>query len=600
MKKKFSAKKLLLVSLAVFLVGLLIASLVSTNNGKTEMKRLYVMTDRGVGISLEVYKPKTATRENPAPAVMLIPGGNASVEYMSDAGMELARRGIVAIGIEPYTIGRSDVEKDNEGLGSVDVTNYVYGLDFIDTNNIGYIGWSMGASRANAAMYVPDPSGAMTTDARGNEVPKNVIRDGVKGIMYVGAGGLLTDEYQINSALFEGQWDNLYRGDRREMNKNPQYTNVLGVDQFEFWKWYGDPANGTGRIYYEGWTGHTIGLSSYSFVKAACHFFTTTFGLDNDAPLLFLWKEFGTALAFVAIIAAMICLVLLLVDLDFFKKDLVTKERVVLEAHRRKWVVWLGLLLPALFGAAIAAWTVPTGQGILNKWVSEDLIHGTNIQNVNGLVFWLFCLQLFGLALWALVNFVILKTDKRALKEQLTLPGTNNRRMFLKALLLSFISLLGIYFVVTFGEQLFMISPRFWKVQLNSLTRLRMEKFLTYFPLYLVPFLIANYLHTTSYYIKDKPVLSTVFFWLANGLPPMLFLVYAYGKIAFFHTTPITSLGMSRANGSLVDASIMMIPVGILASTLYRKTKNFYLPAVFNSMFFTWMAVATDLIYIGR
>jgi len=290
----------------------------------------------------------------------------------------------------------------------------------------------------------------------------------------------------------------------------------------------------------------------------------------------------------------------LLVDLDFFKKDLVTKERVVLEANRRKWVVWLGLLLPALFGAAIAAWAVPTGQGILNKWVSKDLIHGTNIQNVNGLVFWLFCLQLFGLALWALVNFVILKTDKRALKEQLTLPGTNNGRMFLKALLLSFISLLGIYFVVTFGEQLFMISPRFWKVQLNSLTRLRMEKFLTYFPLYLVPFLIANYLHTTSYYIKDKPVLSTVFFWLANGLPPMLFLVYAYGKIAFFHTTPITSLGMSRANGSLVDASIMMIPVGILASTLYRKTKNFYLPAVFNSMFFTWMAVATDLIYIGR
>jgi type IV secretory pathway TrbD component len=232
--------------------------------------------------------------------------------------------------------------------------------------------------------------------------------------------------------------------------------------------------------------------------------------------------------------------------------------------------------------------------------VSKDLIHGTNIQNVNGLVFWLFCLQLFGLALWALINFVIVKTDKRALKEQITLPGTRKGIMFLKALLLSFISLLLTYFIVTFGEQLFSISPRFWKVQINSLTRLRMEKFLIYFPLYLVPFLIANYLHSTSYYSKDKPVLSTVRFWLANGLPPMFFLLYAYGKIALFHTTPITSLGMSRANGSLVDASIMMIPVGIVASMLYRKTKNFYLPAIFNSMFFTWMATATDLIYIGR
>lgn len=599
MKKRFPAKRLFAISLALFLVGLWIASMVSTNFGKTEMRRLSVMTDRGVAISLEVYKPKTATRETPAPAVMLIPGGNASVEYMADAGMELARRGIVAIGIEPYTIGRSDVEKDNNGLGSIDVTDYVYHLDFIDNTNIGYIGWSMGASRVNAALYVPDPSGEMVLDANGNETPKQLIRDGVKGVMYVGAGGLLSTEYNINSALFEGQWDNLYRGDRREMNKNPQYTSVLGVDQFDFWKWYGDPTNGTGRIYYEGWTGHVIGLASPSFVKAACDFYTTTFGLSNDAPTLFIWKEFGTALAFVSIIVAMICLVLMLTDLDFFKKDLVAKKRPELEANPKSWVLWVGLLLPALFGAATASWAVPTGQGILNKWVSADQIHGTNIQNVNGLVFWLCCLQLFGIALWALINFVIVKADKQALKEQITLPGTRMGVMLPKALCISFITLLGIYFAVTFGEQLFSISPRFWKVQINSLTRLRMEKFLIYFPLYLIPFLIANYLHSTSYYIQEKPVLSTVLFWLANALPPMFFLLYAYGKIALFHTTPITSLGMSRANGSLVDAAIMMIPVGILSSTLYRKTKNFYLPAIFNAMFFTWMAVATDLIFIG-
>ena len=519
---------------------------------------------------------------------------------MSDAGMELARRNIVAIGIEPYTIGRSDVEKDNDGLGSIDVTDYVYGLDFIDTTNIGYIGWSMGASRVNAALYVPDPSGEMVKDDAGNESPKMIIRDGVKGVMYVGAGGLLTNEYQINSALFEGEWDNLYRGDRREMNKNPQYTEVLGVDQFDFWKWYGDPASGTGRIYYEGWTGHVAGLASPSFVKAACDFYTTTFNLPNNKPILFMWKELGTALSFIAVIIAMICVVSFLIDLDFFKDDLVTKERVVLEASPKKWFVCLGLILPALFGAATAAWAVPTGQGILNKWVSKNLVHGTNIQNVNGLVFWLCCLQLFGLLLFIIMNFVIVKADKKALKKQITLPGTRMIPMLLKGVLFSFLSLLFVYFIVTFGEQLFAISPRLWKVQLNSLTRLRMEKFLMYFPLYLIPFLVANYLHSTSFYIKDKPVVSTILFWLANGLPPMFFLLYAYGKIAFLHTTPITSLGMSRANGSLVDAAIMMIPVGILASILYRKTKNFYLPAIFNSMFFTWMAVATDLIFVGK
>lgn len=290
MKKRFSVKVTLWISLVVFFAGLLLASTIATDGGHTQMRRLSVMTDRGVAISLEVYKPETATAQSPAPAVMLIPGGNASVEYMADAGMELARRGIVAIGIEPYTIGRSDVEKDNNGLGSIDVTDYVSGLDFIDQNNLGYIGWSMGASRVNAALYVADPSGATVTDDKGNTTPVQVIRDGVKGVMYVGAGGLLSSDYQINSALFEGQWDNLYRGDRREMNKNPQYTAPLGVDEFEFWKWYGDPEQGTGRIYYEGWTGHVIGLASPSFVRAACEFFTTTFGLKNDAPILYVWK----------------------------------------------------------------------------------------------------------------------------------------------------------------------------------------------------------------------------------------------------------------------------------------------------------------------
>ncbi len=612
MEKTTKLVRVFLIALAVFFIGMVLAHSIATNGGKTELRRLSVMTDRGVAISLEVYKPKTATKQNPAPAVMLIPGGNAAVENMSDSAMELARRGIVAIGIEPYTIGKSDVELDNDGLGSIDVTDYISHLDFIDANKLGFIGWSMGASRTNAALYVNDPSGAMVKTknpmtGEETETPKQIIRDGVMGVMYVGAGGLIGPEYQINCALFEGEWDNLYRGDRRQMSSNPTYVQALGdllggADHFDFWKWYGNPQKGTGRIYYEGWTGHVLGLASVSYVKAACDFWTTTFGLKNDAPILFLWKEAGTAMAFFATIIMLVCIVFLLLDLDWFKKDLINENRTILQGSPADWTLWVGIILPALFGAAVAKWAVPTGQGIMNTWVSADLIHGTNIQNVNGLVFWLCCLQLFGLALWALINFVIKakKTDKKALKEQITLPGTRFCPMFLKGLLVSFLSLFVVYLLISFGEQLFAMSPRFWKVQINSLTPLRMAKFLLYFPMYLIPFLFANYMHSTSCYIEKKPVLSTVLFWLSNGLPPMFFLFYAYGKIALMHTTPITSLGMSRANGSLVDAAIMMIPVGIFASTLYKKTKNFYLPAIFNSMYFTWLAVATDLIFIGK
>jgi hypothetical protein len=41
---------------------------------------------------------------------------------MTDLAIELVRKSIVAIEIEPYTIGQSDVEKDNEGLVPIDVS----------------------------------------------------------------------------------------------------------------------------------------------------------------------------------------------------------------------------------------------------------------------------------------------------------------------------------------------------------------------------------------------------------------------------------------------------------------------------------------------
>ena len=70
----------------------------------------------------------------------------------------------------------------------------------------------------------------------------------------------------------------------------------------------------------------------------------------------------GTALAFIAAIVALGCLVLLLIDVEFFKKDLVAQDRTVLQASSKPWLVAIGLILPAIFGVATAAWAVPTGQ----------------------------------------------------------------------------------------------------------------------------------------------------------------------------------------------------------------------------------------------
>lgn len=107
-------------------------------------------------------------------------------------------------------------------------------------------------------------------------------------------------------------------------------------------------------------------------------------------------------------------------------------------------------------------------------------------------------------------------------------------------------------------------------------------------------------MQTSSYTVEGKPGLSTVLVWMANALPPILFVIYVYGSILTKGLTPITSAAMSRANGTMLDAVILMIPISFVTAYFYRKSKTFYLPAILNAMLFSWFSVGTDLItYLG-
>ncbi|MGN1163287.1 MAG: hypothetical protein ACI4S4_00630 [Candidatus Ornithospirochaeta sp.] len=573
MKKSRNLWTILLISILVFFLGLWSASWVESSGGKVDVDRLSVTTDGGYVLSLKMFRPKSATSENPAPAILLVPGGNACVEYMSDVAIELARRGYVAVGVEPYTIGRSDLAPSTKDLGTTPAYYYVRELDFVDSEKIGLLGWSMGASRTTATLYDAD---------------KN-IRPGIKAIMFVGAGAPLSMDVPVNSALYEGTYDFAYgRGvdKRSDMAVNPTYTKILGVDKFEFNKWYGDPSDGSGRIIYEGFAGHISGLSSKSMCLSACDFFSKALApiSTNVSGTTFQIKEISTAVSFVAIVVAMICLALILADAPFFS-DIRKEEIIELRCRPSSWTVWVGLAATALFGALIAKWAIFTGQTLLNK--TKVL----QIQNVNGLVFWLILLQVFGLALFIVFSLFVTKTDKNALKRHASISG----KALGKSVLLGTIVIVATYLTVSLGEQIFCVSPRLWKVMMNSLTPKRFALFLIYLPCYLIPFVVAHYIQSASYDCGESK-LTYLLMWAANALPPMFFIAYVYGKLAFTGLTAITGLQMSRANGSLLDACIMMVPVGVIEASLFRKTKNHYVPAVLNAMLFTWMAVGTDLI----
>lgn len=568
-----------LVAILVFFCGLSIAHCVESGGGSIDVDRLTLSTDENATISVKVWRPVGNTAGEPGPAIILIPGGNACLEYMASVSMELARRGYTAFAVDPYTIGRSDVRESTTDLGAMTVLNYVKTLDYVDTDYIGMVGWSAGVGRMNGAAILEDGT-----------------INGVKATFGFGAGSPSADtELAINQGFFIGQIDNTYGfgiNKVRDINTAEAFTVPMGTDYVEFGTWYGNLEANTGRVLFSGFTGHTLGLVSKSGISAACSFFNDALKAQSGSGvsnLTYGWKEFGTALAFAALIVAMVALCSILLKTPFFS-EIAEEDAPVIKADPKNPILWILLLVTVAFGALVAKWAVYNGQIFLNK--TKIL----QIANVNGFVFWLCCLALFSLLLFIVRLFADKSLDKAAMKAHL---DTSWKKIG-KILLLSFLVILTGYFLVSLGDQFFKLSPRFWKVQANILTAKRLSLWVIYFVAFLIPLLVINYMQTSSYYVEGKPGLSTVFVWMANALPPILFVIYVYGSILTKGLTPITSAAMSRANGTMLDAVILMIPISFVTAYFYRKSKTFYLPAILNAMLFSWFSVGTDLItYLG-
>ncbi len=532
--------------------------------------------DEGALLSAKLWRPVNASASNPAPAVILVPGGNANLEYMSSISLELARRGYVALAIDPFTIGRSDVIQPTPNLGSSSALAYIKELDFVDKDAIGMVGWSAGVGRMNAAAI------------------QDGVPNGVKALFGFGAGSPGDPELAINQGYFIGKIETTYGfgiNKQKDINTAPAFTNGMQADYVEFATWYGDLANNKGRILYTGLTGHILGLISKSGVSSVCDFFNDALAPapnGNVKNYVFGWKELSTALAMIALIVTMITLGNLLLKTTFFKTlHKSDKTAVVAEPNALMWGM---LVLSILFGALIAKWAVFNGQQILNRTVFLQ------IANVNGFVFWLLCLTAFSILVLAARVLFDKKLDKNALKSHAKLSLSN----VLKSLLFGFGLILIGYFLVSLADQFFGVSPRVWKVQLNILNPNRLRLWLIYFPFFLLPMLVFNFVQTSSYYLKDRPKLFTLLVWAANTLPALLFVLYVYGTIVFTGLTPITNAAMSRANGSMLDALLLMLPVSFITAHFYNKTNNFYIGAFLNAMFFAWSAVGTDLItFIG-
>jgi len=106
---------------------------------------------KGNTMSALLYIPPNATRETPAPGILAVHGYINSRETQDGFAIEFARRGYVVLALDQTGHGYSDPPAFANGFGGPDALAYLRGLDFVDKDNIGLEGHSMGGWTVLAA-----------------------------------------------------------------------------------------------------------------------------------------------------------------------------------------------------------------------------------------------------------------------------------------------------------------------------------------------------------------------------------------------------------------------------------------------------------------
>ena len=173
---KKSVKIVLCIALALCLLSMIGTAAMQSNWGKASVKTHYVTTaelagmiranNEATGKDIQVtftedpnaifcfmtMIPKTATAENPAPAVICIHGGANTKEMQLNGYIELVRRGFVVISMDMAEHGHTYAAingRTQESYGALAAVEYAMSLPCVDETKIGVTGHSMG----NQACY---------------------------------------------------------------------------------------------------------------------------------------------------------------------------------------------------------------------------------------------------------------------------------------------------------------------------------------------------------------------------------------------------------------------------------------------------------------
>ena len=598
----------------------------SYNEGKIHGKQ-YVIgeetdVDGNVNIgsyAVTMYVPNTATEENPAPVVFVLPGFTRTKATMAQYCIELSRRGAVVFTLDPGAQGSTTANSTAGANGVEYLVQYVYNnsddFKFCDKNRFGAIGHSAGGG--NVITLAADMAG----DSYQNSIIKAVYNSGYIKISAANKFAKLNCNAAMSYAYYdEGAFR--YQTDTTavEVISKRFINEVAGsaetYDTVEWDKDYGDMTNGTYRVVHRELINHCFEMYDALSIANTIDFFNRSLamgsGLSNDSQIWF-GKEFFNGLSLAAAFTFILALCGVLMNTPFFAT--------LKNGGKAKAAEGAGAEVAAV-QTEVQPLVTPVSNSIAHKvilWSTMILTYVFPARMINAILLWALINGAIGLviffattALENLYEYIVFKTKGTTPHydwskfEAIKIRGNGWKNVLfnvLKTLLLPVIFFGSFYFLVQLTYWCFHQDFRFMLVSAAPLNARMFVTMLEYAPIIFV-FYISNSIRVNCSIGREgwKEWKVMLVGALANSLGLAFILLINY--VCYFVTgTPYYGYWGNNNEvwlfvNMVFGLVVMMFLLPIFNRIFYKQTGNVWVGAITCCLIFIMMTISASVSYI--
>ncbi|WCM28897.1 lysophospholipase [Sphingomonas sp. QA11] len=327
------------IGMVMILGGALLASAIQTSGG-VRVSDIRFNGAGGTEMSALLYVPATATPATPAPGILAVHGYINSRETQDGFAIEFARRGYVVLATDQTGHGYSGGKAFSNGFGGPDGLAYLRSLPFVDKDEIGLEGHSMGGwTVLAAAAAMPDAYRAIVLEGSSTGAP--YAKEGTPG--WPRNLGLVYSRYDEFSQLMWGV------GRAMDVGQSVKLKQLFGTSEaVQAGRLYGSIPAGTARYLVQPSTTHPGDHISAAAIGAATDWFARTLAGGHPRPAgdqIWFWKEIGTGLGLLGFVPLVLGLFDLMLALPFFA-SLRGNAVAAVPARDARW--WRGAAMAAV------------------------------------------------------------------------------------------------------------------------------------------------------------------------------------------------------------------------------------------------------------